>query len=56
MLGDLGLWERGRYGAQVGRRWVKLFQWVGMGLGIEFELIFVHLGGFFGFCRSLADC
>ena len=39
MFGDLRLWERGRYGTQVGRRWVKLFQWVGMGLGIEFELI-----------------
>ena len=39
MFGDLWLKDHGHYGAQVGRRWVKLFQWVGMGLGIEFELI-----------------
>ena len=39
MFGDLGLWEHGRYRMQVGRRWVNLFQWVGMGLGTKFELI-----------------
>ena len=39
MFGNLELWECEHYGTQVGRRWVKLFQWVGMGLGIEFELI-----------------